>query len=106
MTVLLAPSSRPMSKQPHTRLLKQGDITGQCSNCLDVFSVSVYVHKHKVYASESSRLKWIRDEEGQICLVHRPGMCNGRVKLYGTLDRFFPAGKPQSGEYHQTVFSP
>lgn len=64
-------------------------VTGQCSVCLDLFTVDLYIDHHALCVSETSRIKWTPGHVERE-LVHRPDYCNGKVRLYGSLEGFFP----------------
>jgi hypothetical protein len=61
------------------------EVLGQCSLCKDLFSVFVYRLRDRYYADETSRLKQL-SRNGEDLLIHRPGFCNGKVSLYGSIE--------------------
>ena len=67
------------------------DISGQCRACLDLFSISVFAYHGHAMIVETPRVvwQWIAESEGMPVrprLVHRPDICNGEIKLYGSLE--------------------
>ncbi len=60
------------------------EVLGQCSCCHDMFGVLVFRHKGQLYAQETGSLRMVKVSKDESCLVHRQGICNGEVKLYGS----------------------
>jgi hypothetical protein len=78
--------------RPHLRVIHgQGscpdhtvEVLGQCQCCHDMFSVLVFKHKGQLLAHETSALHLVKVQNEGYCLVHKQGVCNGEVKLYGS----------------------
>lgn len=78
--------------RPHLRVIRASggrqtrtiEVLGQCQCCHDMFSVLVFRYKGQLLAHETARLHMIKVSDGEHCLVHRRGICNGEVKLYGS----------------------
>jgi hypothetical protein len=68
------------------------EIAGQCKRCLDFFSVSVVLAQGTTpVLATTPRLQWSYDKEHKNpVLIHRPGVCNGKVNLYGSLEALSP----------------
>lgn len=60
------------------------DCVGQCQHCLDLFSVTIFRHQGKLLANETAATRLVRSSSGDYMLIHRPGLCNGEVKIYGS----------------------
>ena len=71
----------------HARLY---EISGQCSVCQDFFSVTISFVSGQPLITPTARLQWQGDT-----LIHRPGLCNGKVTLYGKL--------PEGGYAHHIL---
>lgn len=89
-----SPSIRSTSrKPPRSRMARTLEVCGQCTSCLDFFSVSLYFARGNWHIAETPRLKWstcvITHEDGtqehERILRHLPVYCiSGKVKLYGS----------------------
>jgi hypothetical protein len=60
------------------------EVLGQCQCCHDLFGVLIFRHKGELYAQETASMHMVKASGGKSCLVHRRGICNGEVKLYGS----------------------
>jgi hypothetical protein len=56
------------------------EISGQCAHCHDFFTISLSYVSGQPKIVTTPRLQWVGPD-----LVHRPGLCNGKVTLYGEL---------------------
>lgn len=68
-----------------------GEVIGQCERCLDFFSVTVIRSRSRagrLEVYETPRLVWRTNHNTkQSYLIHRPGVCSGKVRLfYGSSD--------------------
>lgn len=65
------------------------EVSGQCSACLDFFTLSVYLVHGQPAIADTPRVKWMPDpdDEGELTLIHRPELCHAKVKLYGSLEK-------------------
>jgi len=85
-----APASRATSlyqrhiSQGTRRRLIYVDCIGQCQHCLDLFSVTIFRYQGRLLAYETASTKLVRSSSGDYMLIHRPGTCNGEVKIYGS----------------------
>lgn len=76
-----------------SRMARTLEVCGQCSTCLDFFSVSLYFTRGAWHVAETPRLKWstrvLTHEDGTVererILRHLPAYCaSGKVHLYGS----------------------
>lgn len=65
------------------------DILGQCSTCLDTFTVTIVRAYDELIVQETPRLRWIT-RGTETYLIHHPDLCRGKVKLYGSLEGLYP----------------
>lgn len=77
-----------------------GEVIGQCERCLDFFSVTVIrsrTRAGRLEVYETPRLVWRTNHNTkQSYLIHRPGVCSGKVRLfYGSSDT--KLARPTSG---------
>lgn len=91
------PPSLPYSLRPayarrqRRHAIRSRQVTGQCSYCLDLFSVDLYYRNGTLYVSETPRVKQVYGARGEPAqLIHRPDYCNAKVNLYGSLEGFLP----------------
>jgi hypothetical protein len=77
--------------RPHLRVIRGTEypprtveVLGQCQCCHDMFSVLIFKHKGQLLAHETSSLHLVKVASEGYCLVHKQGICNGEVKLYGS----------------------
>ena len=81
-----ARTNRPRKKRPRIHSV---DILGQCSCCLDTFSVTIVRVYEELIVQETPRLRWITRGD-ETYLIHHPDLCRGKVKLYGSLEGLYP----------------
>ena len=62
------------------------EIIGQCDRCLDFFTVLVTrspLREQRFEVAETPRMTWRTNRETkEHFLVHRPGICSGKVRLF------------------------
>ena len=96
----LLPPVRPYRRRP-IPVRRSRSVVGQCAFCLDIFTVDLYIDHHKLCVSETSRLQW-NPGHPEAELIHRPDYCNGKVKLYGSLEGFIQNNSRVLPKLHTT----
>lgn len=78
-------SSQPPRKKSVHDPPRSCEVCGQCSVCLDLFSVHVYLFRDTLRIADAARLKW-RGKTLQHLHPFSPTLPVGKVSLYGSLD--------------------
>lgn len=80
-------SAFPRRGKKHSARVRSVEVSGQCCVCLDFFTVNLYCFRGREWrVSETPRVTWKYQSGGGRVLTHRPNLCNGLVKLWGSPD--------------------